>query len=75
LLQNNEIKTGAVRDLLLDGYVIPTPETATVGQTIAVKSVDENGKPSEWETVELPSIDGLATEEYVNNIAVQSDWN
>lgn len=28
---------------------IPTPTTAKVGQTIVVKEVDENGKPTEWE--------------------------
>jgi hypothetical protein len=31
------------------GDVIPTPATAEVGQTIVVKTVDENGKPTEWE--------------------------
>lgn len=33
---------------------IKTPEEASVGQTIVVKSVDENGKPTEWEAVDLP---------------------
>lgn len=28
---------------------IPAPATASVGQTIVVKAVDENGKPTEWE--------------------------
>lgn len=28
---------------------IPSPTTAEVGQTVVVKSVDENGKPTEWE--------------------------
>lgn len=28
--------------------------TAEVGQTIVVKAVDENGKPTEWEAVDLP---------------------
>lgn len=30
---------------------IPRVETASVGQLVVVKSVDENGKPTEWETV------------------------
>lgn len=30
-----------------------TPTTAKVGQTIVVKSVDENGKPTDWEAVDL----------------------
>ena len=44
--------------------VIPTPSSAEVGQTIAVKSVDENGKPTEWEAVDFPE-----------NGSAQSDWN
>ena len=31
---------------------VPRPTIATVGQTIIVKSVDENGKPTEWEAVD-----------------------
>lgn len=34
---------------------IATPLTAQVGQTIVVKAVDSNGKPIEWECVDLPS--------------------
>lgn len=34
---------------------VPVVKTATVGQTIAVKAVDENGKPTEWEAVDMPS--------------------
>lgn len=32
---------------------VPVIQTATVGQTIAVKAVDENGKPTEWGAVDL----------------------
>lgn len=35
--------------------VIPAPETAEVGQTIVVKEVDENGKPTAWEAADLPT--------------------
>lgn len=35
--------------------VISTPVTAQVGQTIVVKAIDENGKPTEWECVDMPS--------------------
>lgn len=38
--------------------------TATVGQTIKVKAVDDDGKPTEWEAVDMPN---SATEEYVDN--------
>ena len=34
------------------GDAISAPLTAQVGQTIVVKSVDENGKPTEWECVD-----------------------
>lgn len=33
---------------------IPVPATATVGQILAVKSVDSTNKPTEWETVDAP---------------------
>jgi hypothetical protein len=47
----------AAKDWLgvVDGGGIPVPETAEVGQTIVVKAVDENGKPTEWEAADLPS--------------------
>lgn len=32
---------------------VPKIETAEIGQTLVVKSVDENGKPTEWETMGL----------------------
>ena len=32
---------------------IPTPTTASVGQVLVVKAVDENGVPTEWEFVTL----------------------
>lgn len=35
------------------GYV-PAIQTAKVGQVIAVKTVDENGKPTEWEAISIP---------------------
>ena len=40
------------KNVLLDGDAVPVPATATVGQTIVVKSVDENGKPTAWEAVD-----------------------
>jgi hypothetical protein len=35
---------------------IPKIETAEVGQAIVVKSVDENGKPIEWETATFSTV-------------------
>ena len=45
-VQNKVIKAA------LDGK-IQAPETAEVGQTIVVKAVDENGKPTEWEASDM----------------------
>lgn len=42
--------TDIVSDIL---GVVPSPVTAEVGQVISVKSVDVNGKPTEWETVDM----------------------
>lgn len=44
------------------GDYIPNPSTASVGQTIVVKATDENGKPTEWEAVDMAE-------------QVQPDWN
>lgn len=41
---------------------IPIPTFAAVGQTVVVKTVDENGKPTEWKAVDIPE-------------QVQTDWN
>ena len=42
------------------GDYIPSPTTAKVGQTIVVKAVDENGKPTEWESADMVSGGGSA---------------
>lgn len=44
---------GVIRKESLSGNV-PWTTTASVGQTIAVKAVDDAGKPTEWETVAFP---------------------
>lgn len=49
------------------GDYIHIPASAEVGQTIVVKSVDENGKPTEWEAVDLPSGGGQA----IDKIAIK----
>ena len=40
----------------LENNKITTPITASVGQILAVKAVDENGKPSEWEVIDQISV-------------------
>lgn len=37
------------------GDYIQIPSTAKVGQTIVVKAVDDNGKPTEWEAADMAS--------------------
>lgn len=39
--------------LLKAGEAIPIPQTASVGQVLAVKAVDETGKPTAWEPVNM----------------------
>jgi len=49
---------GAEYNKLPEGYLpdgVPKVPTATVGQTIKVKSVDDNGVPTAWEAVDFPS--------------------
>lgn len=51
------IKVYASQDWVDENY-INLPSTAEVGQLLSVKTVDENGKPIEWETVDAPSGEG-----------------
>lgn len=49
------------------------PTTATVGQVITVKVVDESGKPTAWEAADFPSGCGnfdLTDEEYTTLVAL-----
>ena len=41
------------KNVLLEGDAVPMPNIAEVGQFLVVKAVDENGKPTEWEWVDL----------------------
>lgn len=46
--------------------------SATIGQTIKVKTVDASGKPTEWETAEMPS--GTDEDfELINEVTVAED--
>ena len=52
------------------------PATATIGQTIVVKAVDENGVPIEWEAVDLASGGGSVSAldwEYINTLSFVKD--
>lgn len=51
---------------LYEGYIpttVPRAKTATVGQVLRVKSVDDAGKPIEWEAVDMSGGSG-SSEEY-----------
>lgn len=41
--------------------------TASVGQTIVVKVIDENGKPTEWEAVDMPDANAPKNEFILNS--------
>lgn len=45
------------------GSSLPIVNTAAVGQTIRVSAVDENGKPTEWEAVDMVSIPDVTAED------------
>ena len=51
-------------DVALKSDIVLAPTVASVGQTIVVKSVDESGKPTEWEAMDI-SAGGDATEKTV----------
>ena len=48
-LQTYGALNGKIENLKKNSLVVP--QTAEVGQVLAVKAVDEDGKPTEWETV------------------------
>lgn len=62
---------------------IEAPETAEVGQTIVVKEVDENGKPTAWEAADFPAGGGyewekiaeLTAEENIFSVTLPIDGN
>lgn len=55
--------------------LIEAPLTAEVGQILSVKSVDENGKPTEWEVVDMASGGSGSNSDYIliNNITLEND--
>ena len=54
------------------GGGIPIPDTAEVGQTIVVKAVDENGKPTEWEAADLPSGGSEKVSRLINTVTLEA---
>ncbi len=63
----NELHAAIDIDALANSLIesnafISTPTSAEVGQTIVVKAIDENGKPTEWETSNISESDELLLE-------------
>ena len=67
----SELKTVSFMTILIDkrseiitlgpAFVPIIPATAEVGQTIVVKSVNENGQPTEWEAVDMEGVPTVTT--------------
>lgn len=49
----------------VSGDYIPVPATASVGQTIKVSAVDEDGNPTAWEAADFPSGGGGTSGDYI----------
>lgn len=53
------------------GDVIKPPTTAAVGQTIVVKAVDADGKPTAWSPVDFPSGGGSSGFEVIGDLTTE----
>ena len=65
--QNLAKMSGYVEFKIFKEFVTPKVTTAQVGQTIVVKSVDANGKPTEWEAVDIPDANAPKNEFILNS--------
>ncbi len=59
------VKVGTGLAIADDGTLSINIASAAVGQIIKVKAVDESGKPTEWEAVDIPS---AVTDEHINSL-------
>ena len=55
------------------GGGLTVTNTATVGQTIRVSAVDENGQPTEWEAVDMASVGGEEAWDYEKTILIEEE--
>ena len=60
----------AVRNIQSGGDLSLGLTAATVGQTIKVKAVDADGKPTEWEAVDAPSGGGAIDDVQINGNSI-----
>lgn len=58
-------------EVLADIGAIPAPTTASVGQVIAVKAVDADGKPTEWEAADMSA--GGGAWNVIANVTLEED--
>ena len=65
--------TTKLSELEMDVDLVASPSVAEVGQVISVKAVDENGKPTEWECVDMSSGDSSYFIEWNNGYAVNEE--
>ena len=63
------------KSVLLEGDAVPVPTTATVGQLLSVKAVDESGKPTEWEAVNVSAgASGLSIYPFDTSVAGKNGY-
>lgn len=72
MIESDDTATVQIGKLTADDLgAIPAPETAEVGQVIAVKAVDGSGKPTEWEAVDISG--GGGTKEWAKLVDYEFD--
>lgn len=74
-LINSKFKKYVKKDTLDERLAeVPAVDSAEVGQTIVVKSVDDTGKPTEWEAADFPEVGDSGTEwEVLQQVNVPDD--
>ena len=58
---------------IVDADAVHFTEVAAVGQTIRVSAVDENGKPTAWEAVDMASGGGASEWEVINEVTTTEE--
>lgn len=53
-----------------DTYISLNVTGASVGQTVRIAAVDDDGKPTAWESVDFTGGDGFAEEEYIVKLSI-----
>lgn len=61
------LTVGGITYNIKDAGAVHTPETARVGQTLAVSALDETGKPAAWECADLGSTLKVVIQDGITN--------